>query len=133
MIHGSCHCGAVAFEIDGPLKGVTHCHCHTCRKITGTAFNSGAAVDAGHFRVRRGAEALTGYESSPGKRRYFCSRCGSPIYAQTEANPKLIMLRLGGLDDDPGIRSARHIWTSHAAPWYADSAELPRFPEAPPG
>ena len=33
---GSCLCGAVAFEITGPLRPVIACHCHQCRKQTGT-------------------------------------------------------------------------------------------------
>jgi hypothetical protein len=33
---GSCLCGAVAFEITGPLRSVIACHCHQCRKQTGT-------------------------------------------------------------------------------------------------
>jgi hypothetical protein len=42
---GSCLCGAVAFEITGPLRSVIACHCHQCRKQTGTYMSSTAVKD----------------------------------------------------------------------------------------
>jgi hypothetical protein len=38
---GSCLCGAVAFEITGALRSVIACHCHQCRKQTGTYMSDG--------------------------------------------------------------------------------------------
>jgi hypothetical protein len=33
MIHkGSCHCGRVAFEIEGELKGAVACNCSICQR-----------------------------------------------------------------------------------------------------
>ena len=29
---GSCHCGAVAFEVEGEMKGVMSCNCSICRR-----------------------------------------------------------------------------------------------------
>lgn len=29
---GSCHCGRIAFEVDGELKGVMACNCSICRR-----------------------------------------------------------------------------------------------------
>lgn len=129
---GSCHCGTIRYEISGPIQGITHCHCRTCRKVGGTVFASGGAVATDHFRLTAGAADLRAYESSPGKKRHFCSRCGSPIFARLDANPGVTLLRIGSLDDDPGVVSARHIWVSHSPRWYQDRPELPRFPEGPP-
>ena len=42
---GACLCGAVAFEITGPLRPVIACHCHQCRKQTGTYMSSTAVKD----------------------------------------------------------------------------------------
>jgi len=39
-IHGSCLCGGVEFEIDGPLTAPLNCHCSLCRKQHGAAFRS---------------------------------------------------------------------------------------------
>lgn len=35
MIHGSCHCGAVAWVFDGAPEKLTACNCSICRRIGG--------------------------------------------------------------------------------------------------
>ena len=35
---GSCLCGEVAYEVDGPLEHAHHCHCSYCRKFHGTPY-----------------------------------------------------------------------------------------------
>ena len=118
MLKGSCHCGTVRFEIGGALRNFMHCHCHTCRKINGTVFGSSAVTDAAGFRVVAGAEALTDYRSSPGKSRFFCSKCGAHVYARMDHKPGDIILRMGTLDSTFEDRPGGHIWVSHKAPWY---------------
>ena len=43
-IRGVCLCGAVAFEVTGPLKPVVNCHCGQCRKMTGHFLASTSAA-----------------------------------------------------------------------------------------
>ncbi len=38
-MHGQCLCGAVKFEILGPLPKLYQCHCSLCRKQSGSASN----------------------------------------------------------------------------------------------
>jgi len=123
MIKGSCLCGQVQYQIDGPVGEVVHCHCVTCRKAHGSAFSSVAAVQDDDFTLQ-GETLLKRYQSSPGKWRYFCSNCGSQIYAKREGTAHVI-LRLGSLDDDPRTVEKNHIWVSQQAPWYDLKADLP--------
>lgn len=123
MIKGSCLCGQVSYQIDGPVGEVVHCHCETCRKAHGSAFSSVAAVQDEHFSIS-GDERLNCYESSPGKWRYFCRNCGTQIYARREGAAHII-LRMGSLDDDPQTIEKNHIWVSQKAPWYDLKATLP--------
>ena len=44
---GSCLCGEVAYEVDGPLEHAHHCHCTYCRKIHGTPCATGALAPGG--------------------------------------------------------------------------------------
>ena len=37
---GSCICGEVAFEVEGPFDLFLNCHCSRCRKATGTAHSA---------------------------------------------------------------------------------------------
>lgn len=131
MITGSCHCQTVKFEITAEIEEFQHCHCHTCRKINGTAHGSSATTARSGFRVVSGEGAVTEYESSPGKKRCFCSRCGSHVYAYYDDGPDMVVLRIGTLDGDPGVRPIRHIWVSDKAPWYEIHDDLPRMDTEP--
>ena len=44
---GRCLCGAVAFEVRGPVRDVVLCHCEECRRRTGNAgaFAAARAAD----------------------------------------------------------------------------------------
>jgi hypothetical protein len=131
-LQGSCLCGAVRYEVDGLDMPIAHCHCRTCRKGHASAFATTAGVLRTHFRWTAGEDRLGAYESSPGKLRRFCSRCGTHLMAERIAQPHVI-LRVATLDDDPGLRPRMHIWTSHDAPWPLDADDVPRYPEWPPG
>jgi len=43
-----------------------------------------------------------------------------------------VILLAGVLEDDPGVRPFRHIFTSHMPAWASAGDELPSFPERPP-
>lgn len=130
MIKGSCMCAGVQYEIHGELGDITHCHCPTCRKAHASAFSSVAPVDADKLVITKGEELIRYYESSPGKRRYFCSNCGSHLYSKREDQDHCL-IRLGCIDDDPGSRSAQHIFMRYQAPWYDLHESLPEFYEWP--
>jgi len=128
MIKGSCLCGQVKYEINGEMGVITHCHCPSCQKAHASAFSSVAAVQLNDLVVTAGEELLKHYESSPGKKRYFCSNCGSQIYARREDQGHYIF-RMGTIDGDPGTRPAQHIFTRYKAPWYNIHDDIPEFPE----
>ena len=131
MITGSCHCQGVNYEIAAEIRGFQHCHCHTCRNIHGTVYGSGAVTSRDGFRIVSGNDKISEYESSPGKKRCFCSNCGSHIYAYMAAKPDIVVLGMGTLDEDPKVRPIRHIWMSHRAPWYEVLDDLPTHDEMP--
>lgn len=127
MVTGSCLCGGVKYSITGQVGNIVHCHCETCRKAHSAAFSSVAAVADSDFSVQ-GREHLNSYESSPGKQRFFCSNCGSQIYAKRDGASHVI-LRLGCLDDDPQAKEQNHIWVSQKACWYSINSQLPEHDE----
>jgi hypothetical protein len=130
MIKGSCLCGKVQYVIDGKLGPISHCHCPSCRKAHAAAFSTVTRVNIDDFRLKSGEELLTAYESSPGKKRYFCSICSSQIYAYKEGESYCV-LRLGTFDDDPGEKPIRHIFVSEKAPWYTIDEQIPQFQKWP--
>jgi hypothetical protein len=127
---GSCLCGAVVYEIDRLNGPIFHCHCTTCRKAHAAAFASTAGVKREHFRWLRGEEKLSSFESSPGKRRYFCSVCGSHLVASRDTQVHVV-LRVATLDEDPHAGLQAHIWTSHDASWLEYDETMPSYPTVP--
>ena len=131
-LRGSCLCGAVRYEVDQLDGPIVHCHCTICRKAHAAAFNSSAAVERAHFRWTAGEDRLGCYASSPDKNRWFCASCGAQMIAEFPARPR-VLLRVATLDDDPGARAMKHIWTSEHAPWLVDDAAVAQYPESSPG
>ena len=124
---GQCLCGAVRFEIDGRLGPAIYCHCSQCRRASGSAFAANAGVRARYLRFVSGRETIREYESSPGKFRAFCSRCGSPLYSRRSDDPESFRIRLGTLDGDPGRRPLSHFWVGSKAVWHEIADTLPQF------
>lgn len=128
MIHGSCLCGAVSFEISGGLDTASHCHCSMCRKAHGAAFGSYVGVQKSALRWLSGERDIARYASSPDVTRTFCSICGSTLQYLHRAQPERFALALGVLDDDPGVRPALHMFVADKAPWYEIADRLAQFP-----
>ena len=76
-ITGGCLCGSVRYEADGPPVCVGYCHCSTCRRHTGAPLVAFVAFE-GH-KVRFTEQDRDIYESSPGIKRGFCSKCGTSL------------------------------------------------------
>jgi hypothetical protein len=131
MLSGSCLCGAVRYEISGELGPIGNCHCRTCRKAHSAAFATTARVDRDSFRWSKGDNELASFESTPGKKRFFCPRCGSHLMAAWDGSPHVIV-RVGSLDSDPGRGPVVHIWTSLKAPWHEITDKIPQFAEGTP-
>jgi hypothetical protein len=93
--------------------------------VQGGAFVVAAPARRKYFRLVRGDDAITEYESSPGKFRAFCRFCGSPIWSRRAADPETFRLRLGSLDGDPERRPAAHIFIGEKAPWFTITDDLP--------
>ena len=132
MIEGKCLCGGVSYRVTGKLGPVALCHCSQCRKASGSAFACNASVRSKYLHMESGRELIREFESSPGKLRAFCSRCGSPVYSRVRSDPDTLRLRLGLLDGDPGRRPVAHVWVSSRAPWFEITDALPQFESAPP-
>ena len=118
---GGCLCGAVRYEVHGPLRAVVMCHCTQCRRMTGHIM---AATAARHrdFRLLS-EEGLRWYTSSEEARRGFCMLCGSTLFWQGAARDYL-SIAAGSLDDSSGLRIACHIFTADKGGYYeiVDSA-----------
>jgi hypothetical protein len=128
-VKGSCLCGGIRYEVEGPFGKVVNCHCSMCRKATGAAFRTRAAVPSRSYRLLAGEALVSRYASSPGEERTFCRVCGATLATFFRDRPEEIGLPLGTLDDDPGVRPSAHVFVASRAPWFEITDDLPRFSE----
>lgn len=127
MYQGGCLYGAVRFEITGGIRNIVYCHCSQCRKAQGSAFAANGIVQADDFRVVAGQDALKAYESSPGKAKYFCKICGSPIMSRSASRPDQVRIRLGTVESEIDERPVAHIFATSKANWEEICGDLPRY------
>ncbi len=122
----ACLCGAVRFELKGPLDEVVLCHCTMCRRGNGGAFNVAVVVRSDQVRFES-RDHLKEYESSPGKFRAFCGACGSPIYSRRDSLPQALRLRGGLIIDLPAPAHMRHIHRDSRWPWVDSIEDAPKI------
>lgn len=126
---GACMCGAVRFEIDSPLQGAGYCHCKRCQRRSGAAAAANGKVAPGSLRIIGGEELVREWSPPEGFVKAFCSECGSALYGRSQEDANRVIVRLGALDADPGVRPAYHSWVESAASWEPLPDDgLPRFP-----
>ncbi len=94
---GSCHCGAVRFEIDAELDHVRVCDCSMCRKRG--ALNHRVAQE--DFRLLTQLDDLTLYQfHTRTAKDYFCPTCGILPFRWPRINPDgLWTINVRCLDD----------------------------------
>jgi hypothetical protein len=104
---GSCHCGAVRYEVDLDLaQGTNRCNCSICTKARAWF----AFIKPAQFKLLAGDDALTEYRWTPPGRtnpflRYrFCKTCGVRLLGSGEADSvggKFYALAIASLDVEP--------------------------------
>ena len=133
MLTGHCGCGAVQFEITQPLVGSLYCHCTRCQRRSGTAASAAAKVEPGSLELKSGEDRLRDWAPPGGLAKTFCGECGSALFARDPETQDIIIVRLGAIDGDPGIRPQAHQFVAYAAPWEPIPDDgLPRFDERMP-
>lgn len=127
MYSGSCLCGAIQYEVSGPITSIIHCHCSVCRRACGTAYATNGFVQTSDFKLKTGADNLSSFSTKPGQPRFFCKTCGSPIYKSNDTDPTRIRLRIGTLTSDIEERPISHNFVTSKANWDAIESHLPQY------
>jgi hypothetical protein len=126
-IRGSCLCGGVRFEITGPFLRAGFCHCSRCRKHSGAQAGVQGRVRAEDFRLLSGDDLIRVYETRGHAAKAFCTVCGSSLFGGDWPGGAEISVRLGSLDDDPGIRPQYRSFVDSKASWDTIDDDLHRY------
>jgi hypothetical protein len=118
---GRCLCGAVRYEVRGPLRDVLLCHCVECRRWSGHTFAATAARREDLVLLEsRGLRWAASPESESDARRGFCGECGSSLFWEAPARDT-VSIAAGTLDEPTGLQVRGHVYVSQVGDYY----ELP--------
>ncbi len=124
MPSGSCLCGAVRFDVSGPLPPPDACHCTKCRKWSGHFFAS-SDVPRTALTVH-GGENITWHRSSEKVRRGFCATCGSSLFFDPVVPTDWIGVALGAIDGATDTHIAVHIFVADKGDYYEIGDGVPQ-------
>ncbi len=125
---GGCLCGAVRYQVSGPLRPSVACHCEQCRRTSGHYVSATACRQRDlTFDEDRG---LAWYRSSDFAERGFCRECGSSLfYRRTNVTPEeqRISIMSGTLDTPTGLSTAGHIFCAAKSDYYEIADDTPHL------
>lgn len=83
MTHeGSCHCGGIAFTVEGQVGQVVDCNCSMCRRRGGLLW----FVPAAAFVLKTPRQALATYQFNQRHiQHHFCPTCGIAPFGEGKA------------------------------------------------
>jgi hypothetical protein len=122
---GSCHCGAVRFEVEIDASKGSRCNCSICTKL-GVV---GGIVKPAAFTLLSGADRLGAYEwGAKVSRRFFCTACGAHCYGSghlAELGGDFVSVNMNCLDDLELSDVKVVHWDGRHDNWQAGARETP--------
>jgi hypothetical protein len=122
---GHCLCGSIAFSYEGQPNWTLNCHCESCRRATSAPMTTWISVPRNAFRFTAGTPSY--FASSPGVRRGFCPRCGSPLTYENDAMPDEVHVLAGALSEPGAAQPSAHVFACDQLPWFEVADDLPRY------
>lgn len=131
QLTGGCSCGAVRFSI-GRYLYTQLCHCHACKKRTGSAYGISVVIDSSELKQFRGdIRTFTRIAESRNPVEYdFCPACATTIRWRVKALESRQVFAGGTFDDPRAFQIAGEMYTTQALPWARIGCEITR-PGAP--
>ena len=125
---GGCLCGAVKYEVHGPLYNVINCHCSKCRRIHGnfSAYASSKRedlklVEQGGLKWYRSVK-----DETPDVYRGFCKECGSSLFWDARGDAYMY-ISAGTLDQPTNLKTIAHIWMEQAGDYYELTDDIEKY------
>lgn len=124
---GGCLCGAVRYEVSGPLRDVVNCHCSMCQRLHGS-FGPHSKARKVNISITN-ANGLAWYKTSDIARRGFCRECGSSLFWEP-FDLDATGIIAGSLDGPTSLKTMGHIFVAEKPDFYEITDDLPQFDES---
>jgi hypothetical protein len=93
---GSCHCGAIRFEVTGTIEALESCNCSLCSR---TGYVHWYVLPA-QFRLLTPEDAIRTYQfGTLTSKNHFCERCGVSPFRRPRSDPENIAVNVRCLED----------------------------------
>ena len=127
---GGCICGQVKYQIiDKPLF-TQACHCKDCKVLTGSSYVVNSSILENTLIVE-GEVSSTELKAGSGAsyKTYFCTKCGTYVYADYDSAVGRLTVRTKTLDNSEKFPPQVHIFTKDKDPWLNLSEDVICFKE----
>ena len=129
-LKGGCMCGQVKYQIiDKPLF-TQACHCKDCKILTGSSYVVNSSVLENTLIVD-GEVSSKELKAGSGAtyKTYFCTKCGTYVYADYDSAVGRLTVRTKTLDNSEKFPPQVHIFTKDKDPWLNLSEDVICFKE----
>ena len=130
---GGCLCGRVRYTVDGQPNFAAVCHCRSCQRYTGSAFEPVMVFPSQTVQVQGDLKTYDDVGDF-GKfvHRRFCPNCGSGVIADVDVMPGVTIVLAGSLDEPAVFRPSMEIFCASAQPWLLEpSNQRKKFDQMP--
>jgi hypothetical protein len=117
MLHGTCLCGGVRFEVDASPESLRYCHCTSCKKLSGGAGTVNFGVPPSAIRILEGEDLLQRFTPEGGSTKTFCRSCGANLFGGGWPDTERASVRVTTIEEPVDAKIGAHIYVRSLAPW----------------
>lgn len=129
-MNAECQCGQLTVELPRTTPAVVVCHCIDCQRRSGSPFGVLAYYPGDQLTILGDAKRFERPTATGGVfETYFCSSCGSTVYAKTEKHPNLIGIAVGTIAEPHFQSPVRSVWEQSMHHWIKLPPEVEHFPK----
>jgi hypothetical protein len=129
-MRAACQCGRLSAGLPDSAAAVVACHCIACQRRSGSPFGVLAYYPAEQVtimgeakRYARPTDAGHSFET------FFCTECGSTVYARAATHPALIGIAVGAIADPDFQAPTRSVWEQSMHSWVSLPSGVGHFPK----
>ena len=116
-LQGTCLCGGVKFELGEAPDRLRHCHCESCKKLSGGGATVNVRMRSAAVHILEGEDLIQTYRPPEGSAKTFCLACGSNLFGGGWPESEYCSVRVTTLDEPVGTLPSAHIYVRSVAPW----------------